>query len=388
MNQFFKASLLLALLPFAALLEARKKSCFACLPIPAAISSRGLQPVGIDISPNGKCIATATDRNIALFAIKSKCCTINPTATSLGTIFGAYGLKFSPDGSCLVSANSYDNTVTVWGINECSCTITPEPLNKFTFATYSVPTDVAFSPDGHFVAVSLQFSNQVAIFGFNKTDCSLSGPQLFSLPSNTSAPWGLAYSKNGCCLAVANSESNSVTVFKVNTSTGSLESPTVVSTTGIFPTEIAFSPENNFFAVANVDGTVTVFALNQSTCTASVVDSAFSGSGARGISYSQDGKCLIVVNGTDSTFTIFSVNKCTGKITAIQTEQFPEGTNPFYLTRKGNCFVASGFDSNTLNPFTIGCCGQSTKLPVKQELKKEELEALVAKTRARRTAQK
>ncbi len=257
--------------------------------------------------------------------------------TDLPNYFGA-GLCYSPNGQWLACANSDEpGSVSIYAVasNGVITQITGSP-----FVTHGLEPDcVAYSPDGQFLVVGNYLSNNsggllstISLFSVNQSTGALTqlDPSTGSSSPATLETAGydletIYYSPNGKFIAAAlsnNTNYGEVGMYTVNSSTGAL------TLAGTFPTthpldddvsdEIAFSPDSNYIAQANSDGTntITIFTVDQSTGVLGPNNEGVYGTdytvteGAgffSGIAYSPNGKLLVVSDTHDNLFT-FTLN--------------------------------------------------------------------------------
>jgi len=268
-------------------------------------------------------------------------------------------------------ANSGDNTVSVYSVNQSTGVFTQ--VAGSPFATGTSPYSVAFSPSvsgNLFAAVANPNSKNVSVYAVNQSTGVFT--QVAGSPFATgTSPYSVAFSPSvsgNLFAAVANPNSKNVSVYSVNQSTGVFTqvagSPFA---TGSFPVSVAFSPSvsgNLFAAVANSgDNTVSVYSVNQSTGVfTQVAGSPFAtGAGPQSVAFSPSvsgNLFAAVANSGDSTVSVYAVNQSTGVFTQVAGSPFATGAGPqsvaFSPSVSGNLFAAvANFDDNTVSVYAV-----------------------------------
>lgn len=359
---FFVLSLNILLIPS---LNGKQRSRTCCAELTSTISvppTPNNPETGVNyvrISHNGKCAAvtstpavTTLPGSVSLFPFTKKGCALEEASQTV-KINGARALAYSPDGKTLVVGDQTRN-IYVFKVEQCRCRIASEPRQIITFAEDVNPADIVFSPNGKFMAVALLNTHQIAIFGVNeKKHCITPEPidtYTFSSPSNS--PFSLAFSPEGTCL-LAVLTTNALALFRFNSITGSLSvNPQFVSTNPTnIPLYASFSPHNTCVAVTNSSPSITLFSFDHKTCTLSDNGTVIPLSIASplGITFSDDGACLIVVSigsgGGNGGLTIFRTGEenCT---VAEQPELVSITGNPLFVSQHKKCFVVSNLAGN------------------------------------------
>jgi WD40 repeat protein len=181
--------------------------------------------------------------------------------------------------------------------------------SPFPESNESDPVGAAFSPSGGLLALATKGSpsvTHVVLFSVNQTDGKLT--------EDVGSPlgWGeggtdVAFSPNGAFLAVANDGGN-VQMLAVNASSGELEP--LEKYGSAHPTSVAFSPDGSLLAAATQDG-VELFAVNTSTGALTLVPgSPFGPTGNEqpiSVAFSPKGKLLTAADFSGG-ISVFKVN--------------------------------------------------------------------------------
>ena len=156
----------------------------------------------VAFSPSGAYLAVADGyaNGVTMFRVDKDGNLITPgTFYTVGTSINPGTATFSPNGLFLVTAN--DSDISVFSV-EAGGTLTLLGSAK----TLS-PKSMAFSPDGSYFATANFQVNSVTVFGPNGGTKSIS----YALPVGSTTPYCVAYSPDGSYLATANYGSNDVT---------------------------------------------------------------------------------------------------------------------------------------------------------------------------------
>ncbi len=281
-------------------------------PVPGQpfLTVTGGAPYGMAYSPNGAWCSAANygQDNVFVFNVDASTGVLTPLSSSLGNPFtagsGAQDCAYSPDSRFLATANYNAKTVSLFNVNQ-----TNGALSRFVLDIPTGSSEYAaclkYSPDGSFLAVangttittftgaktglleanpavSLGIGNSfngnttgqlvwspnnlflaaannnsngtVSIFSVHPTSGILDNQRQYNNPANLQPISGVAYSPNGLLFA-ASDNTNVTSLFRVN-SDGSLILLNSISTGQPFLRQsVSFSPDGNFIAIANGDGT-------------------------------------------------------------------------------------------------------------------------------------
>lgn len=354
MNARLTVSVLLVLSLFSSFNTVSKNLCTAKLI--NSVPSGGTGTDFLQISPNGQLLAVAnnTSNNVALFAFSEKCGTIdpNPLQTNI-PIAAAYDVAFSPDGKLLAVTGSAENAssqITIFKVDKCSINLQP-------YTQIPTPNDIAtisFSPDGRFLAAAFFASAQVKIYAVEKNGCV--NPVPVQVVTTLNNPYYPRFSPKGDFLACVNIYPGTFTFFNVDTCTGNLSNEQSISSQDALPLNIAFSPTQKTFAIGHVSATISIFSYTHSGVITPIQSGVVSGEYAIGISYTKDGKCLIVGNLDSNNISIFKVKK-TNTITLCA--QLPSQC-PFGLSLKDDCFVIGNGCISQISSYCLAQCKAAT----------------------------
>ena len=131
-----------------------------------------------------------------------------------------------------------------------------------------------------------------------------------------------------------------IEVFTYNSANSGITSSSFVTTAGS-PRAIAFHPNGRFLYVADFNGNVIRYSINQTTgALTNRVALASGGVNTHGLSFSRNGAFLFVASqgnaGTPGSIDVFAVDAGTGALTAVQHAVAPAGTSPTMLTSHRN----------------------------------------------------
>lgn len=172
-------------------------------------------------------------------------------------------------------------------------------------------------------------------------------------------PNSVAFSPNNLFAAVANLNSNNVSVYNVNQITGAftqvIGSPFA---TGINPSSVAYSPDGNFAAIANIsDSNVSVYSVNQTTgAFTQITGSPFATGGFPfSVAYSPNGLFAATANSSSANVSVHSVNQVTGAFTQIAGSPFAAGSFPESVAYSPNSNFAAVVNTgdNTVSVYSV-----------------------------------
>jgi 6-phosphogluconolactonase (cycloisomerase 2 family) len=341
-------------------------------------------PNMVAFSPNGELLATpsAGTNSVVMFtvgmtgALTPVTGTLASSTYSTGANSYPYSVAFSPNGELLAAANYFSGSVAVFAVG-AGGELTPitGALSTSTYPTGDSPTWVAFSPSGELLATANQ-AGSVSMF----TVAALGAltPVTGTLVSSTfptpigSQPAMLAFSPSGDQLATANNTAtDNVTVFTVGPSgvlapaNGTLSASTFTTgSSGNNGSRVAFSPNGELLAVANISGnnvslfyqappTATIaspaanrtFTLNQSVPTAFSCSEGASGPGIASCTDSAG------ASGTSGTLNTSTIGTHTYSVTATSEDGLTATTQIGYTVT--NPPGGSGSSAPPSNEFTI-----------------------------------
>jgi 6-phosphogluconolactonase (cycloisomerase 2 family) len=198
-----------------------------------------------------------------------------PVSTGPGT--GPSAVTVEPSGRFAYVANATTNQLRWFAITQTTGALvaTGVPLS---LAATAAPQAIVSDPTGRFLYVANNGTNNVSAYLIAAADGSLTGIGSTSSATLGTGPVSLAVDPLGRFLYVANKTSNNVSAFRIDQVTGAL----VEHTTSPFalgsptsPQSIAVDLSGQFAYVANASGTVTAFAIDQTTGALSAVGSPF-----------------------------------------------------------------------------------------------------------------
>ena len=322
-------------------------------------------PQLVAFSPLSNCLAVANsgDNTVSLFTIDDNC-----TLTSAGTPAtfdtAITALAFSPISNCLAVANTGDGenpgTVSVFTFDPDTCILDIDPVS--TSPVGFSPNTVAFSSNNCLAVLDNAAGAYMFTIGDDPTACSLT--PVANNPFNVGInPTSLAFSPTGDCLAIASLGfgTNFVSLFTVNPADCSLSAGSSLNIPSGLLLSLAVS-SNNCLAVINFNNTVSMFAIGDNCSLAAVGDPVPLNALPTSVAFSSNGSCLAITTSSDEenpgAVSLFTVAQdCS--LTQIQGSpiELPADSNPTSVAfSANNCLVAASPDTNTLlvfSPFTI-----------------------------------
>ena len=322
--------------------------------VPGSPFATGSVPVSVAFSPGGGLLATANtdDNTVSVFAVGSGGALTQVPGSPFATGSGPESVAFSPDGGLLATANANDNTVSVFAVGSGGA-LTQVPGSPF--ATGSAPQSVAFSPDGGLLATANRHDDTVSVFAVGSGGALT---QVAGSPFATGVdPFSVAFSPGGGLLATANFDASTVSVFAVGSGGALTQVPGSPFATGSGPFSVAFSPGGGLLATANAnDSTVSVFAVGSGGALTQVAGSPFAtGSAPVSVAFSPGGGLLATANFDDSTVSVFAVGSG-GALTQVPGSPFATGSAPVSVAFSpgGGLLATANANDSTVSVFAVG----------------------------------
>ena len=319
----------------------------------------GVYPRSVAFSPNRKFLATANrnSNSVSVFSVAAdgaldQVGLPTQTGTDSHPVSHPVAVAFSPDGTLLATANSDDNSVSVFSV-AADGALAQVGLPTQT-GTDSHPVAVAFSHDGGLLATADMRGNSVSVF-------SVSADGTLALVDRTErtvrSPISVAFSSKGL-LATANL--GTVSVFKVSVS-GGLDPVDSRTSTDRTPQSVAFSPDGGLLATADYnDDTTSVFSVSEGGTLTPVRSPTPTGDGPRSTAFSPAGRAFLATVNSDSTVSMFSVS-AHGALTRVgsptPTEPRPESVA---FDRSGKLLATANADGNSVSVFSMAADGMLT----------------------------
>jgi len=240
--------------------------------------SNGLDPCHIDVSKDGKHVATATygSGTTSLYPIKSDG-SLN-VASSIIQNKGtgaeasrqskphAHSIKFAPFSNEVFSADLGTDQINVFMLNNNELQSTAQKFIKM--APGSGPRHFVFHPNGEVIYVINELNSTISSVQKVKGKWEVV-QSISTLPKDFKGESYCAdihLSADSKYLYGSNRGHNSIAVFEVNEKDQTLESIGNVPVEGNWPRNFCITPDGNWMLVANQkSGNITVFKLNQKT---------------------------------------------------------------------------------------------------------------------------
>lgn len=197
-----------------------------------------------------------------------------------------------------------------------------------TITTVIESIQALYSPNGKFLAVgnSAGFGT-ISMFTVNTSTgtITLAGNFIPTAPFdiNDLGATQLAFSPNGNFLAMANSKGGgayAVLVYSVNQTTGNLSNPqtfNIAGSNGV--NSVAYSPDGNFLAAAQSNNQMTIFSVDKTTGALTQVDQITTTNPAtevkQAVAFSPDSQYVVLTNSGSNNMFVYSIDSSTGQLT-------------------------------------------------------------------------
>jgi 6-phosphogluconolactonase (cycloisomerase 2 family) len=260
-------------------------------------------------------------------------------------------------------ANAGSNTVSAYTI---AANGSLAPIAGSPFAAGQYPYQLAVSPSGKFLAVGNVNGNSVSMYNINATSGALS--PVAGSPFTATAPQSLTFDATGAFLYyVASQNSNNVLAFSVNATSGALVAIAGAALPAGSHDNIVLDPSGKFVLVVNVPtnitafGTVSVFAINQSTgALTAVAGSPFNaGQVPYGLAFGAGGKFVYVSNtGLSGTGNVsaYNFNSTSGVLSALAGSPFSLSLDWLTSDRAGSFMYSPLYNASFVS---LGAAGYS-----------------------------
>lgn len=237
----------------------------ALTPAPDSPTLVGLNPASLAFDRSGAVLAVANTglRTVSAFTVSGDGALTPVGGSPFDTLGGQpQSVAFSPTRDLLASANADPSagpgTVSVFSVDPTTGALKQVAGSPFT--TGSNPASVAFSPSGELLATADSRDNTVSVFTVDSDGALEAVP---GSPLRTGGyPLSVAFGRSGGLVATANNRDSTVSVFSVDPTTGALEqvagSP---FPTGASPQSVAFSPSRDVLTTAG-GRTVSAFSVS------------------------------------------------------------------------------------------------------------------------------
>jgi len=278
-------------------------------------------------------MSNASDEaTISMFVIDPTTGVLTPTMpVTVGTGFFPQGIGIDPSGKFVYTANSDDNTVSMFSISANGILT---PTTPPAVATGWSPLSITVDPSGRFAYAANQDDSTVSMYTLDPATGTLTPTTPAAVPAGES-PFGVTIDPSGKFAYVPNAYSldNSVSQYTVDSVTGVLtpNTPATVSA-GNSPTSVAVDPSSKYAYVVNRQAnTVSMFTIDSITGNLTPNTPAAINTGGQPFRVVIDlsGKFVYVTNQSGNSVSIYTVNK-DGTLTAAGTA--PTGNDPVSMT--------------------------------------------------------
>ena len=337
----------------------------------ASITTGGV-PQALAIDPTGAwlyMISKQAPGSVSLFAIQSDGtlsavnCTTTPTCPT-GNM--PESIAIDPTGQFISVANSSDNTLSLYSINQT----TGQLLAMSGLVTRSAPTSVAYYVDTAEVSVTPRFAyvgnydgNSVSAYAITASSGALSG--IGTASGTIAKPTALATNLSQNMLYVTNETTDNVSAFSINTSSGALTeiagSPFNIETnptgpeTG--PVAVSVDPSGRYAYVANSTDTLSAYTIDSSSGSLSLLTGSpfTTGDNPGAVTVDPTGRFLYNTNINDDTVSSFSIDTDTGALTPIGVNVAGDAPSSIAVDPSGRfVYVANnGFLSFNVSAYSI-----------------------------------
>jgi 6-phosphogluconolactonase (cycloisomerase 2 family) len=276
--------------------------------------------------------------------------TINGTTGSLTGIAGSpfplapstnpQSVASEPLGRYVYVVNQGSDNVSAFSIASGTGILTAVTGSPFSTGVGTGPRAVTVEPSGRFAYVVYAATNQVSLFPINQTNGALMGTGVLLPLAVTAAPQAIVVDSTGRFLYVANNGTDTVSAYLIDAATGlltelvSVGSPFSVAP-GAGPVALSADPLGRFLYVANgTSNNVSAFAIDQATGDLAA-PSIVSVASPQSIAVDLSGRFAYVANAS-GTVTAFAINQTSGGLSAtVAGSPFPAGLSPSAITTVG-----------------------------------------------------
>lgn len=251
------------------------------------VSSRGSGPNYLFLHPSGKFlfVANGNDGQLAVFSLKkdgeigsavsvkqshgkSTRSKLPISIAHLNNYHGphATAIQSDPTGKYVISTDSALGQIYQWKFNNGKLTAN-NPASVRNLTVNKMPYHFVFHPNSKYIYVSNRANLAVTVYRFNEKKGTLVEQQLISptVKGKTGQASDIVINQNGSAVYVINETGNSIEQYFV-ASDGKLTWIGSVSSHGIAPQSMTFSPNGEFAFVANLeDDSIAQFKIDKNS---------------------------------------------------------------------------------------------------------------------------
>ncbi len=240
--------------------------------------SHGKGPCHVDVSPDGKFVATAnyTSGTIALYPVgeNGELLTASTVIQNKGSgpdktrqdSPHAHSIKFSPFSKSVFSADLGTDHLDIFALENGKLSREGQKFVKLPAG--SGPRHFDFHPNGKVIYVVNELKSTVSVLEKKHGEWKII-QNISSLPKSFNGESYCAdihVSDDARFLYVSNRGHNSIAIFSIGKTTKKLKLAGTIGTEGDWPRNFALSPGNKFMLVANQrSGNITVYKINTET---------------------------------------------------------------------------------------------------------------------------
>ncbi len=312
----------------------------AFVQVPSSPVGAGQDPDAIVFSPNDQLVAATnyTDSTLSLFKVTATGVLTPAPGSPVSIGAGPFWVSFSPSGNLLVTTNHDDNDLSMFSVAP-SGALTQVPGSPISTGAGSDPTTATFSPIPGYLEITRFGADSVQMYTVSATGALTADGAAQPTGDYTvcDQPDYAAFSDNGRFLAVVdetyvdsqcpNVTPGTLSMFAVSPTTGAL-TPVGTYAVGAKADSVSFSPDGKLLVVANISSnSLSIFSVASSGALTPTADSPYSFDSPWDAQFSSTGLLAVLSHGDDTTsvFTVSTSGASAGTLTPVAGSPFSDG---------------------------------------------------------------